>query len=301
MTAKLRDDIERMAQGWRWGRRKLVPGSVATERSGARGFSTSIVRGPVASAVRDAVQTGGLGPLLYFELKRRVSGLESLDAVDPPVVFVANHTSHLDAPVLLTSLPRSWRRRCAIGAASDYFFDVIWRAFATALVFNAFPIERKGRLRGTKLAGGLLDDGWSLILFPEGTRSEDGWMKEFRPGAALIAQMKGVPVVPVAITGTFTAMPRGRSWPASGRPPVSVRFGRALRAAEGEGARAFNDRIRHQVALLLNEEKTTWWDALRGDVDKELVEGPGPEAAHWRRMWEATRPPPGSPGAWPKR
>jgi 1-acyl-sn-glycerol-3-phosphate acyltransferase len=297
----LRDDIETMARGWRWGRKRLVPGSVEVERTGGRGFPTSLVRGPVASGVRDAIQGLVLAPLLQFEINRRVHGLESLESVEPPVVFVANHSSHLDAPVLLTSLPRSWRRRCVVGAASDYFFDVAWRSFATALVFNAFPIERKGRLRGTKLAGSLLDDGWSLIFFPEGTRSSDGWMGDFRPGAALVALMKGVPVVPVALSGTYAAMPRGKSWPVPGRPAVSVRFGRALRASDGEGARDFNDRIRHEVALLLSEERTTWWDALRRDTDGALDDGPDPGAAHWRRVWEATRPPASPPGAWPGR
>ena len=299
MTVRLRDEIEGMSRGWQWGRRRLLPGSVAADRARSRAFPASL-RGPVASGARNVIQSGLLSPLLDFELNRRVRGLDSLDSVEPPAVFVANHASHLDAPVLLTSLPSSWRRRCVVGAASDYFYDVAWRAFATSLVFNAFPIERRGRLRGTKQAGALLDDGWSLILFPEGTRSKDGWMGEFRPGAALIAMMKGVPVVPVALTGTYAAMPRGKSWPVSGRPEVTVRFGTAMRAAEGEGARDFNTRIRRRVAVLLNEERTTWWDALRSDAEDDLDEGPDRDAAHWRRVWESTRPPSGPSRAWPR-
>jgi 1-acyl-sn-glycerol-3-phosphate acyltransferase len=53
---------------------------------------------------------------------------------------VSNHSSHLDAPLVLCSLPDAWRERTAVGAAADYFFDVWWRASATALVFNAFPV-----------------------------------------------------------------------------------------------------------------------------------------------------------------
>jgi len=297
---RLRDDVEAMSRGWRWGRKPLLPESVTGDKTSPRGLSTSL-RGPLGSGARDVIQSALLAPLLNFELDRRIHGLEWLDSVEPPVVFAANHSSHLDAPVILTSLPRTWRRRSAVGAASDYFFDVGWRAFATALVFNGFPVERKGRLRGTKLAGGLLDDGWSLILFPEGTRSRDGWMGDFRPGAALIAVMKGVPVVPVALAGTYAAMPRGKSWPVSGRPAVTVRFGRAMRAADGEGARDFNNRIRRQVSVLLNEGRTTWWDSLRRDADGDLDEGPDPGAAQWRRVWEATRPHSGPPRAWPGR
>ena len=56
----------------------------------------------------------------------------------------------------------------------------------------------------------MLADGWSLVIFPEGTRSKDGWMGTFRMGAAFLAHEHGVPVVPVAHRGTFAAMPRGR-------------------------------------------------------------------------------------------
>ena len=283
------------------GHRRLDPASVEVRRPANRELPTSLVRGPVASGVRNGIHQVVLAPLLRIELRKRVYGLDRIESVDPPVVFVANHSSHLDAPLLLTSLPREWRRRCAVGAASDYFFDVMWRSFATGLVFNGFPVERKGRLRGTKLAGGLLDDGWSLILFPEGTRSDDGLMSEFRPGAALVAHMNRVPVVPVAITGAYQAMPRGKAWPVRGRPPVSVRFGRPLRASDGETVRAFNERIRRGVAVLLSETRTTWWDALRGDAADELPRAPDRTSARWRRVWESTRPPSGPAGAWPER
>ncbi len=98
---------------------------------------------------------------------------------------MANHASHLDTPLLLLSLPDEWRRRTAVAAAADYFFDTWWRAVGSSLLFNTFPIDRRG---GSMSAtpGEVLADGWSLVIFPEGTRSGDGWMHTFRMGAAYL-------------------------------------------------------------------------------------------------------------------
>ena len=81
-----------------------------------------------------------------------VEGTEYLDGVRGPVVFVANHSSHLDTPLILGSLPERFADRVAVGAAADYFFDARWRAALTALFFNAFPVERYGSRRLRSLA-----------------------------------------------------------------------------------------------------------------------------------------------------
>ena len=85
------------------------------------------------------------------------------------------------------------------------------------MLFNAFPVERYRSRRLRSLAAELVDDGWSLLLYPEGTRSEDGWMNPFRGGAAHLCVTKGLPVVPIAISGSYAAMPRGSGWPQPGR------------------------------------------------------------------------------------
>lgn len=285
----LKADLTEMADGWRWGRRALPPASVDGSR-GQAPFPTDWARSGPARVARAAVQRFGLAPLLRFELRASVQGLDVLDVVEPPVIFVANHSSHLDAPLILTSLPRAWRDRTAVGAAVDYFFDSWWRGIATALVFNAFPVERRGTRRGARDAHHLLDDGWNLLVFPQGTRSRDGWITDFRAGAAWLALTAGLPVVPIAITGSYHAMPRGRAWPASGRPPVRLRLGRPLRGEPGERGHDFNERVRRALVLTLHEERTTWWDALSRDARSELPDGSGPSAAEWRRIWEASRP-----------
>jgi 1-acyl-sn-glycerol-3-phosphate acyltransferase len=239
-------------------------------------------------------------PLVWSEIMPRIGGLDTLGQVTPPVIFVANHASHLDTPLVLCSLPKPWRARTAVAAAADYFFDVWWRAASTALVFNTFPIERAGGHRATNTARQLVAEGWSLLVFPEGTRSRDGWMGRFRSGAARLSIDHGLPAVPVAIRGTFAAMPRGRSWPLPGRLPVSVRFGPPLRPKDGEGYREFSRRIQQALARLWDEDATTWWESLRRESQGATPSLSGPEAPRWRRVWESTRPlpSPGRPRAW---
>src|SRR6185436_9060668 len=132
----------------------------------------------------------------------------------------------------------------------------------SAILFNTFPIERRGGSMSTTPAD-LLADGWSVLVFPEGTRSADGWVGRFRLGAAALAVENRVPVVPVSIRGSYAAMPRGRGWPRPGRMPVSVRFGDPVTCGAGESVRDFGERIHGAVAQLLDEDASTWWDAVR--------------------------------------
>lgn len=282
-------EVERVARGWRWGRRPLVPASLEQPEYERRVFPTGWVRTPAGRVARTALQRGLLFPVLHAEVDARIHGREVLDSIDPPAVFVANHTSHLDATLLLASLPARWRDRTAVGAASDYFFDTWWRGLATTLFYNAFPVERGAR-RSLRTGARMLRDGYSIVLFPEGTRSRDGWVAPFRSGAAWLATETGAPVVPVAIAGAYRAMPRGAAWPAAGRPPVVLRFCRPMQPGPGERATAFIGRVRRALAVGLEEERTTWWEALRRDAEGGIPDPAGPEAARWRRVWEASRP-----------
>ncbi|MCW2633373.1 MAG: phospholipid/glycerol acyltransferase [Pseudonocardia sp.] len=284
-------DVRLVARGWRWGRRPQVPRSaepyvIPRETSV---FPTKWARTPAAMALREVLQKGALNSVLRFEVNPQVSGLDALGKVNGPALIVANHSSHLDTPLLLCTLPDAMRRKTAVAAAADYFFDTWWRATASAIVFNTFPIERRGgKLSSTP--GDLLADGWNVVVFPEGTRSTDGWMERFRMGAAYLAVEYGVPLIPVGIKGSFAAMPRGRGWPIPGRPTVAVRYGDALRPAEGESPREFAPKISAAVSALLDEEATTWWEARKRVAAGTSPSQSGPDAARWRRVWEQTAP-----------
>jgi len=249
-------------------------------------FRTGWARSYPARVLREVVQVGALGPLTRREVHVDVHGVEELEELRGPAVIVANHASHLDTAVLLTSLPAERRRKTAVAAAADYFFDVWWRAAGSAVAFNTFPVERRGgSLSATPFD--LLADGWSLIVYPEGTRSVDGFPRRFKIGAAWIAANAGVPVVPVGLRGTYAAMPRGRRWPLRGRSRVSVRFGRPIVPAEGETPRELAPKVAAAVHALIAEDESTWWKVLgRGS---EVA--PVPPGAAWARIWQQTAHP----------
>ena len=208
------------------------------------------------AGARFVAQRGILKPFIWRKATVTVNGLDRLKDVTGPFVAVSNHTSHMDAPLILGALPRKLARYVAAGAAADYFFDVWWRKGLTSLFFNAFPVDRTG-LRGRKgLATSLLDDGVPLLLFPEGTRSRTGEMGNFKPGAAALCISRDVPCLPVAIVGASEAMPYGKSWPDRGRPPIWVTFGEPLHAEDGETVAQFSERIAKEVRGLIDETET---------------------------------------------
>lgn len=181
------------------------------------------------------------------EVNRRVR------TVRGPYVLVANHTSHVDAPMLAQGLPWSQARYLSTGVAADYFFTIWYRRLFVRLMFNAFPISRGGDRKYAGFSRRLLRAGVPILVFPEGTRQTTGRIGEFKPGAAALAIGVGIPVIPAAIVGGYEAMPKGRSWPKKGRPPVRVVFGEPMLAREDEPAVDFSARIRERVQSLYDE------------------------------------------------
>ena len=141
-----------------------------------------------------------------------------------PVLLCANHASHLDAPAILAALPREMALRTSTAAARDVFGDVAWRDVVSRVITNALPIERgAGFSRGLRELEQVLHERRPLILFPEGRRSTDGRLLDFKPGAAMLALRNGTPIVPIHIAGADRSLPRGGYFP---RPhDVTVRFG----------------------------------------------------------------------------
>ena len=129
-------------------------------------------------------------PLARVLASPQLRGEEGLVDLEAPVIFAANHASHVDTPLLLACLPLRFRHRTVVAAAADYFFDRRWKADAFSFLLGAIPIERtKVNRRSADLAAELLADDWNLVIFPEGGRSPDGWAQEFRgrcrlPGVA---------------------------------------------------------------------------------------------------------------------
>ena len=211
-------------------------------------------RGRYSSITNSFARTGAqlllLKPAVWRLVDVQVHGRELLDDLEGAFIAVANHSSHLDAPLIIGALPRRQSQYLATGAAADYFFDHWWKAAPTALFFNAFPVDRKGT-RGRKgMAGNLLADGVPLLLFPEGTRSRTGAMAPFKPGAAALCISRHVPVVPIALVGAYAAWPYKQPNPPLNRPTVHVVIGRPMMPRPGEIAHEFNERVRRQVLEL---------------------------------------------------
>ena len=165
-----------------------------------------------------------------------------LSLAEAPVILVANHTSHLDTALLVSVLPPRLRHSTIVAGAADYFFDRRWKAHMWAFLTAAIPIERQRvNRKSADLAAEMLEEGWNLLIYPEGGRSPDGWMQTFRPGAAYLAVRTGRPVVPVHLDGTFKVMARGGG--RVRRSPTTVTFGLPIRPEPGEDARAFGRRI----------------------------------------------------------
>lgn len=203
------------------------------------------------AAVRFVAQRGLLKGVVWSWTNVDIRGRSRLRGVKGPFIVVANHSSHLDAPLIMGALPRPLARYLASGAAADYFFDVKWRTWLTALFFNAFPVDRGvGQRSRPGMSKGLLERGVPLLIFPEGSRSKTGEMGEFKPGAAALAISCDVPVIPVALVGANLAMPRGKSWPVPGRKPVTVECGAPMRAKKGETAEEFSGRLHAEITRM---------------------------------------------------
>jgi 1-acyl-sn-glycerol-3-phosphate acyltransferase len=260
-------------------------------RTGA-GFDTAWARRPAARVARVVIVEGPLRAAVRLVAHPERTGLDRLEALShvdpvPAVIFAANHHSHVDAPLVITSIPEPWRHRLAVGAAADYFFATRVTGAASALALGAIPIDRsRVNRRSADLAASLLDDRWSLLIFPEGGRSPDGWGQPFRGGAAFLSLRTGAPVVPVHLDGTGAILGKGMNRPRRGRTIVT--FGAPLWPEDHEDARRFGVRIEAAVAALGDESMTDWWSARRRAAAGATPSLGGPGDPGWRRAWALT-------------
>lgn len=250
-------------------------------------YDTDWAREPLASVARRIIQDTLLRAGIEALASPTVRGLDRIEGLTGPVVFAANHHSHIDIGLVLTSVPIHLRRKTLVAAAGDYFFDKNWKAVISALAINAVPIDRlKVSRTSTDRLLTLLADGWNIVIFPEGGRSPDGWGQDFKPGAAFIAVRRQCPIVPVHVEGADEVLPKGASRPR--RHHCTVTFGLPIHPAVGEDARALNARVESAVNELADEHRTDWWSARRRAADGSTPPLSGPGTTGWRRSWDQT-------------
>lgn len=268
-------------------RRPTWPTSVPrppVERRTGVDFETGWARRYGVRLARAVVLDGVGRPLLHAVASPSVQGLDRLDALRAPAIFAANHASHIDTPLLLTALPERFRHRAVVGAAADYFFDTRWKGALWSFLINAVPVERtRPSPRSLRVTTQLIQDGWNLVIFPEGGRSPDGWGQVHHPGPAYLSLKTGADVVPVHLEGTSRILGRGTRTLRPGT--TTVTFGHPLRPEQGEDARAFATRIEAEVAALGDEQATDWWTARKRAQAGTTPALTGPDVAAWRRSW----------------
>jgi 1-acyl-sn-glycerol-3-phosphate acyltransferase len=221
-------------------------------------------------------------PVMTVVAQPSVEGLDRFKYSERPVIFAANHSSHLDAPLVLSVLPEPWRHHLVTLAAADYFFDSRLKGAYFAFALNAVPIERvKVSRQSSERAEELLAAGWNLLIFPEGGRSPDGWGQAHRGGAAWLAARSGRPLVPVHIKGTRRLLPRGAKRLYLGS--TTVTFGAPI--PPDLPARQLVTRLEAAIAALADEATSDWWSARRRAAKGTTPSLTGPEASQWRRAW----------------
>jgi 1-acyl-sn-glycerol-3-phosphate acyltransferase len=268
------------------------PGAIAPtppERRTGVDFETDWARRYPVRLVRAVLTDNVSSPVTRLLCSPTIEGVDQLDRVEGPAIFTANHASHLDTALLLSCLPAKVRHRTVVAAAADYFFDRRWKAALWAFSLNSIPMERvKVNRKSGDIAAALIEDGWNLLVFPEGGRSPDGWGQEFRGGAAYLSRRCDVPVIPVHISGSRAILAKGSGELRPGS--TEVRFGRPLRPGVGvdgreEDARRFALRVEKAVSELADEAETDWWSARRRAAAGATPSLRGPEISPWRRSW----------------
>jgi long-chain acyl-CoA synthetase len=193
----------------------------------------------------------------------RVDGREHLDGLREPVVFAANHQSHMDTPAILAALPARWRYRLAPAMAKEFFKAHFYpaqhtrRAWFTnslnyglaALFFNAFPLPQReaGTRQTLRYIGDLLNEGYSILIFPEGKRNRTGNIGRFQAGVGMIGARLGVQVVPVRLDGFDWVL--APDWKMARPGRVRIAFGPPLRL-EGDDYAELASRIEEAVRAL---------------------------------------------------
>jgi long-chain acyl-CoA synthetase len=184
-----------------------------------------------------------------------------------PVLVIANHVTAYDGALILYALPTRLRRRVAIAMSGEVLMDLrqgrnqqsavrnllapaaYW--LVTAL-FNVFPLPRqRGFQKSFTHAGQAMDRGYSVMIFPEGTRSPDGKLHRFRAGIGLLAQQSRVPVVPVALIGLGEMRAGKTRWFRSGH--LEVRVGEAIPFEEGLEPSQWTAKLEESVRRLRSE------------------------------------------------
>jgi len=271
------DDVRRVRKAWHWDspRPHTWPerGAVVPAPASDLGWA----RQEPVRTLRYLIQHGLLLPFTEVMAHPKVEGREWVRELERPVIFAANHSSHADTSLVLHALTDRARDRTVVAAAADYWFKRPLLGNLVSLFLNTFPFSRTGGAQAQLHSSSqLLKSGWNLVLFPEGSRSPDGRIQEFKPGVGHLANETGTPVVPVHIRGAHRIMPKGQKLPLPA--PARVRIGKPMTPQPKEGSREFTLRVENAVRQLSQEPRQpelqgSWIERWRALKPRELTYG----------------------------
>lgn len=150
-----------------------------------------------------------LFPRLFFKVN--VEGDEHLNELKESAIFMPNHVSLIDGLIVMMALPRRLRKKISFAAAYDVLYQDYWAMRPLAeLLANAFPFPRREQehvATGLLNMGIMLDDGYNVVVFPEGRMSEDGKLQPLKRGTGLVVIEMSCPVVPIMLKGVEDLIP----------------------------------------------------------------------------------------------
>ena len=187
---------------------------------------------------------------LFFTIfyRYRVTGQENFPA-EGPVILLSNHQSHLDPLVIAAAAPRRLR---ALARESLFFWPLSW----IIRYLGAIPVGSTGSTRASlKATLAALEKGSAFLIFPEGTRTPDGEIKQLQPGFTMLTRKRKPIVQPMALEGSFQAWPRHKSFPGLGR--IAVAFGKPIPPEEYQQweAKEFEAIVAERLAECLVEAR----------------------------------------------
>lgn len=182
-------------------------------------------------------------PYIWIMARPRVIGREKLNGFRGPALVVSNHVTYIDVGFLMAALPFRLRTRLATGMQGEMLRDMRYPPknrfflrrwldkldyFLVAALFNVFSLPQRAKYRESfRFAGELADKGHSVLIFPEGRRTETGEMAQFRSGIGLLAAQLNLPVIPMRIDGLFPLRVAKKHFAPPGT--IQVRMGEPVR------------------------------------------------------------------------
>lgn len=179
-----------------------------------------------------------------------VYGLEGIDK-NVPYVFMANHLSFLDGPLLFMIIPQYVR---VILKKEVFRIPIIGQGMRHVGFISVDRKRLKGGKKSIDKASRIIKEkGSSFLIFPEGTRSRDGKIQPFKRGGFFLALNAQVPIVPMTINGTFELMPKGSFFAKRGKIKVDFHKPLPVRGFEREDLSLLVERVRNTIQSALNE------------------------------------------------